>query len=302
MKKVMEIAKVRSQRPLADGIYDLVLYAPKIAAQAGAGQFVSVYTGDAARLLPRPVSLCGIAREPGELRLVYRVTGEQTGTAEFARLAPGDEVRILGPLGNGFTVLPGRRALLAGGGIGVPPMLQLAKEIRKGTARGLCAADGGGATPVSMELAKEIREGTARGLCAAGGTGVSPVSMQLVMGYRDASTFLLEEFEEQAECFAATEDGSVGTKGNVLDAIRENHLEADVIYACGPAPMLRALSAYAKERGMDCYVSLEERMACGIGACLACVCESNERDAHTNVNNKRICKEGPVFDAREVKL
>lgn len=275
MKREIETAKVISQRMIADGIYDLVLYAPKIAAQARAGQFVSVYTRDASRLLPRPISLCGIERAQGELRLVYRVTGEHTGTAEFAELAAGGEVRLLGPLGNGFTVLLDKRALLVGGGIGVPPMLQLAKDIRDCSAQGLCGGDG------------KILE---------------PVSMQIVMGYRDASTFLFQEFEEQAPSFAATEDGSVGTKGNVLDAIRANHLEADVIYACGPTPMLRALKAYAGEHNMACFVSMEERMACGIGACLACVCESNGKDAHTNVNNKRICREGPVFDAREVKL
>jgi len=88
----------------------------------------------------------------------------------------------------------------------------------------------------------------------------------------------------------------------VIDAIRENGLQADVIYACGPTPMLRALKAYAEEKGMDCYVSMEERMACGIGECLACVCNSTEKDEHSNVKNKRVCKEGPVFDAKEVEL
>ena len=100
----------------------------------------------------------------------------------------------------------------------------------------------------------------------------------------------------------ATEDGSAGTRGNVLDAIRENDLHADAIFACGPGPMLRALKAYAEEQGIDCYLSLEERMACGIGACLACVCKSKDVDAHTNVKNKRICKDGPVFAADEIEL
>ena len=114
--------------------------------------------------------------------------------------------------------------------------------------------------------------------------------------------FLKEELERNAVFYAATEDGSVGTKGNVIDAIKENALEADVIYACGPMPMLRALKAYAAEHDMDCFISMEERMACGIGACLACVCKTKDKDAHSNVNNKRICKEGPVFDAKEVEL
>ena len=87
-----------------------------------------------------------------------------------------------------------------------------------------------------------------------------------------------------------------------MDAVRENALEADVIYACGPAPMLRAVKSYAEERNIVCYVSLEERMACGIGACLGCVCKTTERDLHSNVHNRRICKDGPVFLATEVEL
>ena len=118
---------------------------------------------------------------------------------------------------------------------------------------------------------------------------------QIVVGYRNAQTFLKEEFEAAGELYISTEDGSVGTKGNVMDAIREQKLEADIIYACGPTPMLRAIKQYAEENGIECYISLEERMACGIGACLACVCKSKEKDAHSNVNNKRICKDRCSF-------
>lgn len=260
-EKFQETVTVVSQKQIGTGIYDLTIQTKEIAAAAKAGQFVSVYSNDASKLLPRPISLCGIDRKAGTLRLVYRVTGKNTGTEEFSRLQTGDTVKIMGPLGNGFTVEKGKKAFLIGGGIGVPPMLQLAKEM------------------------KDAGE-----------------NFQIVMGYRDAGTFLLDEFKEQGESFVATEDGSVGTKGNVLDAIRENHLDADVIYACGPTPMLRALKAYAEEQNMTCYVSMEERMACGIGACLACVCNSTEKDAHSNVKNKRICKEGPVFNAKEVEL
>ena len=87
-----------------------------------------------------------------------------------------------------------------------------------------------------------------------------------------------------------------------LRAIREQNLTADVIYACGPTPMLRAIKEYAAEKGIKCYISLEEKMACGIGACLACVCQSKDVDHHSNVHNKRICKDGPVFLAEEVEL
>ena len=122
-----------------------------------------------------------------------------------------------------------------------------------------------------------------------------------VLGYRD-ELFLNEEFEKNGEVYIATEDGSAGTKGNVMDAIRENDLEADVIFACGPKPMLRAIKAYALEKGIPCWVSMEERMACGIGACLGCVCQSTETDAHSHVPNKRVCKDGPVFRSTEVEL
>mgnify|MGYP000143348084 CR=1 FL=1 len=88
-----------------------------------------------------------------------------------------------------------------------------------------------------------------------------------------------------------------------MDAIRENALEADMIYACGPTPMLRAIKQYAENKTeSNAIISLEERMACGIGACLACVCKSKEKDAHSNVHNKRICKDGPVFLSTEVEI
>ena len=284
-EKFEEIAVVVDQSSLGNGIYDLTLKTDKIAKAAKAGQFVSVYSNDKSKLLPRPISLCGINRDDDTIRLVYRVTGEGTGTEEFSKLVRGDKVRILGPLGNGFTVQPGKKAFLIGGGIGVPPMLQLAKDINAG---------------IVQTSGEEKNSGQAAMEGAEIKTAVC--DMNIVMGYRDENTFLLDEFKEQAASFVATEDGSVGTKGNVIDAIKENALEADVIYACGPMPMLRALKAYAAEHDMDCFISMEERMACGIGACLACVCKSKDVDSHSHVHNKRVCKDGPVFDATEVEL
>ena len=147
-------------------------------------------------------------------------------------------------------------------------------------------------------------------LLVGGGIGIPPMlalaqelecEKQIVLGYRDA-LFLQREFEAYGTVSIATEDGSAGTKGTVLDVIQNKRLHAQTLYACGPLPMLRALKQYAAEQGIECQVSLEERMACGIGACLGCVCKSKEIDAHTNVNNKRICKEGPVFAAEEVEF
>ena len=114
--------------------------------------------------------------------------------------------------------------------------------------------------------------------------------------------FLNDEFEAYGKVYLATEDGSAGTKGNVLDAVKACGIEGDILFACGPTPMLRAIKQYAKENGLECYLSLEEKMACGIGACLACVCKSTQVDDHSKVHNKRVCKEGPVFNAEEVEL
>ena len=100
----------------------------------------------------------------------------------------------------------------------------------------------------------------------------------------------------------ATEDGSEGTKGNVMNAIEAKGLEADVFFACGPMPMLRAIKKYAADKGIKAYISLEERMACGVGACLGCVVKTKEVDHHSHVNNARICTDGPVYDAEDVEI
>lgn len=254
-----ETVTVVSQEQLADGIFSMWIQT-EAAKTARPGQFISMYTNDGSKLLPRPISICEIDTETSKLRVVYRVTAEKTGTEQFSKMKAGDTLPIIGPLGNGFPLEAGKgkRAFLLGGGIGVPPILELAKQL--------------------------------------------DCEKQIIMGYRDADTFLKEQFEENGTVYTSTEDGSVGTKGNVMDAIRENGLEADIIYACGPTPMLRAIKQYAEEQGIECYISLEERMACGIGACLACVCQSKEKDHHSNVNNKRICKDGPVFLSTEVEI
>lgn len=124
----------------------------------------------------------------------------------------------------------------------------------------------------------------------------------IVLGYRDSHLFLAEDLAKYGKVYAATEDGSQGTRGNVLDAIGENALEADLIYACGPMPMLRAVKRYAAQRGIKAYISLEEHMACGVGACLGCVVKTRDVDPHSHVHNARICTDGPVFDAEEVDI
>lgn len=258
-EKFQETARILRQDLLADGIYSIWFETKDIAKHAIPGQFVAVYSKDASRMLPRPISICEIDKENNAIRIVYRVAGK--GTEEFSSYFADDCLRIMGPLGNGYPEIAGN-VMVIGGGIGVPPMLELAKQLVKDDA---------------------TRKVTA------------------VLGYR-SELFLKEEFDRVVPVVVATEDGSFGTKGTVIDAIKEQNVTADVICACGPTPMLRALKEYAKEQGIRCYVSLEEKMGCGIGACLACTCKSKEKDEHTNVNNKRICKEGPVFLAEEVEF
>ena len=227
------------------------------------GQFAGLYPAGGDMLLMRPISICRWDRSRGSLRFVYRASGR--GTRSFTSLQPGDQIDVLGILGNGYDTeaMLGRRVLLLGGGIGVPPMLELAAALKSGSA---------------------------------------DTKVTAVLGYRNSELFLKEEMEEFADVYIATEDGSVGTRGNVLDAVREKGIEADVICACGPMPMLRAVSRYAGEKGISAFLSLEERMACGVGVCLGCVAKTRKVDDHSKVHNARVCVEGPVFAAEDVDL
>lgn len=256
-RKKKVTAKVISQKQIGEQIFDLLLET-KLAKDARPGQFVAVYPRNESTLLPRPISICEADKNGGTLRLVYRVAGK--GTAEFSACKAGDELDILGVLGNGFPVdkAKGKRVFLMGGGIGIPPLLDLAKAIEE--------------------------------------------KKQILLGYRNKDLFLEEDMEKYGDVYVATEDGSVGTKGNVMDIIKAHSLQADVIMACGPMPMLRAIKAYAAEQKIEAYISLEERMACGVGACLGCVCKTTKVDAHSHVHNARICTEGPVFEAGEVDI
>lgn len=253
-------ALILEQRRLCQGIYSMTLKTD-LTAEAGPGQFVGLYTKDASKLLMRPISICDADTEESSIRLVYRAAGG--GTAGLSRLAAGETVEILGILGNGYDTeaLKGRKLLLLGGGIGIPPMLLLAKKL----------TDAGN-------------------------------DVTAVLGYADKNAFLKNEFDDVCRTYTASMDGSIGTKGTVIDALNENLISADTVCACGPLPMLKAVKEYAADFGMKAYISLEERMACGVGACLGCMVKTAEKDEHTKVNNARVCTEGPVFDAAAVVL
>lgn len=254
MAAVKDNIKILENIALTDDVFSMWLEAPAIAKEAKPGQFVNLFSKDHSMMLPRPISICEIDKLAGRIRLVFRVVGK--GTQEFSLLRRGDTIELMGPLGNGFTV-EGKKALIIGGGIGIPPLLQL-----------------------SMDFTGE---------------------KHIVLGYRDI-TFMEGDFAPFGHVYLSTEDGSRGVKGNVINAIEKYNLDADIIYACGPTPMLRGLQQYAKEHNIKAQLSLEERMACGVGACLGCVCKSRDIDDHTMVNNKRVCKEGPVFYGDEVEL
>ena len=264
-------ACVTKQEQIARGIFDMSLKT-ELAKEAHAGQFIGVYPKDKSTLLPRPISICEVSDDKTEIRLVYRVVGK--GTDEFSNLKKGDTVDIIGVLGNGYdlNMILGSvdnknpHVILMGGGIGIPPMLQLAKELH----------------------ARDVKT-------------------TVIAGYRDADLILNHDLAKYAEFEIATEDGSLGTKGNVLNVVDNKKLSPDIIMACGPMPMLRAIKKYAESeinngRNVKAFVSLEERMACGVGACLGCVCKTPKVDHHSHVNNARICTDGPVFDVEDIDI
>ena len=261
---ITDIGRIIENKKLSEGIYSLWIKT-QIAALAGPGQFVLCYPKDKSTLLQRPISICEINPAKDSLRIVFRVAGK--GTAEFAALSQGEEIRLLGSCGNGYDIENADRSekiYLVGGGIGVPPMLQTGKALKEK------GAD----------------------IC-------------FVLGYRNADMFLYEDFKAMAgeeNILIATDDGSRGCRGTVIDAMRAAGVEKGTIMACGPMPMLKGLKAFAGEKAMKAYISLEERMACGVGACLGCVCKTVKKDEHSRVNNARICVEGPVFDAEDVEI
>ena len=210
------------------------------------GQFVNVELDGC--YLRRPISVCDW--DERTITLIYKVVGE--GTALMAGLRPGARLDLLTGLGNGFDVTKGsRRELLVGGGVGVPPLYNLAKRL---------LADG-----------REVA---------------------VVLGFNTAAEVFYRDEFAQLGCrvVVATADGTEGVRGFVTDAIRESGLTYDYFYACGPLPMLSALSDATKCSGQ---LSFEERMGCGFGACMGCSCK-------TKYGNKRICKEGPVLTKEEV--
>lgn len=298
-RKSKQTLRVAGADVLAKGVYSLTLEYPAETSprEVRPGQFVGVFTPDPSALLMRPISICEWDEKTGRIRLVYRTVGK--GTRAFARLRAGDAAEVLGILGNGYDVpaLTGKRVLLLGGGIGAPPMLGLAGALHRANAE---------KRPAAGEERRMYEPAAAAGPGAAAGELPGEGLVTSVMGYRTNDLFLTKEFASAGRLVIATDDGTAGFCGNAVEAAKDlisrKGAVFDVICACGPLPMLRAVKALAQELGIPAYISLEERMACGVGACLGCVVKTKEADGHSQVRNARVCTEGPVFPAEEVEL
>jgi dihydroorotate dehydrogenase electron transfer subunit len=255
-------AVILENNALAPGYYRMRLLAPEVAATAQPGQFVQVRVAQPActdPLLPRPLSLYRINRTAGEIELIYKTIGR--GTRLLAKFTQGEILAIAGPIGTGFIVPAAAEALvLVGGGIGMPPLFGLAETIRE-------------QRPAVM--------------------------IDLFYGGRSCSDLLeLDRWRDLGiTVFTVTDDGSCGAKGLVthLLAAQLQKVRYDYLAACGPEPMLRAVQRLALERQLTGELSLEAYMACGVGACLGCICR-------TTKGYRRVCVDGPVFNLSEVKF
>jgi len=197
------------------------------------------------------------------VRLCYEVRGK--GTDWMAKRKPGDKISILGALGHGFSHKKGERALLVGGGIGIYPLLSIGKKVK---------ADGD--------------------------------TVNAAFGFRNIGLVnYVDEFKMNGiDVSVITDDGSNGRKGFVTELVKEalDAKNIDVVYVCGPRGMMAAVAALCEAAGVRCEVSMEERMGCGVGACLACVCKTMFKDNEgvTGEKYKRVCMDGPVFDSKEI--
>ena len=242
---------------ISAGIYSYEILCPDVAEIAQPGQFVHIKIDGFT--LRRPVSICEIDRKNGSLRIVFEIRGQ--GTARLTSYNVGDNIDMIAPLGHGFTLPESidddKRVVLVGGGIGVPPLFAIAKVMKE--------------------------------------------SATAILGFRSYDKIILAgDFKRaDAHVITCTDDGSVGFHGAVTTPLREELSKKDVVkvYACGPEAMLKAVISECKESGVPCEVSLEQRMGCGVGACVVCSCRA-ERGGEEKV--LRVCKDGPVFDGNEV--
>lgn len=246
---------------VADGIYKFSVKAPEIAERARAGQFLEIKISKTGEpFLRRPISIYNICKKDGIVEFIFQVKGK--GTELLAEEEVGAELDIMGPLGYGaFKIENYKKVAIIGGGIGTYPLYELAKELHENS------------------------------------------DVTMYMGFRNKDLVTLEEeFEKVSnKLVITTDDGSYKEKGFAINYLKEDCKteKPDIIFACGPLPMLKAVREFAIEENIPCQISLEERMGCGIGACLGCAVKvisgKEPRFGH-------VCKEGPVFNAQDVEI
>lgn len=247
-------------KEIAQDIFRMKISSCHIAANARPGQFVNIKCCDGVdALLRRPISICSVDRTNDTYDIVFQKKGG--GTAILAGKKEGDRIDVLGPLGNGFdTGAEYRKIAVVGGGIGVFPLLFLLEESKA-------------------------------------------IVRRSYLGFRTSKLVVLEnEFRQRSNSLdIATDDGTYGTGGFVTDLLRRDLAfeKFDMIYACGPEPMLKKVSQLAEEYETECQISLEQRMGCGFGTCLACACKKAE-DNENGWYYRRVCKDGPVFSSRDI--
>ncbi len=230
------------------------LEAPEELPDIRAGNFAEVLLKNSpGTFLRRPFSIFEVDKEKNSLTFYIKVIGK--GTRYLGKLRKGEKLNIIYPLGNAFSNPYHDKVLMVGGGSGIAPFVLLGRQLRE----------------------KGIR-------------------MTFLFGGREKDNILMtERFEEFGKVFVTTEDGSVGEKGLVTQhsILAKRPLEYGMIYTCGPDPMMKAIAHIAKQHQIPCEVSLENTMACGIGACLCCIVE-------TNTGNKCVCTDGPVFNVNDL--
>lgn len=248
---------VKSNKELAYNIYELQLYANSSPAEDVSGKFLHIKIPQGELLLRRPFSIASFEPNESVYTVIYKVVG--AGTQSLTEVKPGVDLDVLGPLGNGYDLTkltPNMQVVLIGGGVGVPPLYQLAKTLHQ--------------------------------------LGVETIH---VLGFRSQNEiFYLDKFKELGETHVTTDDGSFGIQGTVLDALIYVPETPNAVFSCGPKPLLKAVG----DKFSTCsnvQLSLEERMACGIGACYGCICKAKD-----GKHNFKVCKDGPVFQLEDIVL
>ena len=253
-------AEIVDNKILVPYVYQLTIKVAKLASEIKPGQFIMIKVAPGLEpTLRRPFSLHRVDKETGTVQIIYQVVGK--GTEILSRRKPGEEIEILGPLGNGFDLGEAERIGFVGGGMGIAPLLAVAEQ--------------------AVQEGKEV------------------VSF---LGAKTGDYLLVKkELARLGKIFIVTDDGSVGEKALVSKPLEKylKHHDLDLLLACGPTPMLKALAAIVGAHGVKTQLSLEQRMGCGIGACLGCVVPI-KADTPEGFVYKRVCSDGPVFWADEI--